>query len=271
LESFQLLGSLESELTDPASPLLPEVASAFAFPPLPLELSTEVDALASPPFPVSPDVTFPVVLESPDFVVELVLLVVFTEPESPEFPESPEVAVLVVLAFPPLPVSPVLPVVPLVADEFVVHEPNTVTHFVELVAVPLVPEDPDDPESPPFATPPDVAEPVLPVLVLPVVADVLFDVELVALPVFPPVVVPFAVDDPLDPPLPLEEFFEAVASPELPPEELLVAGPVFPDATVELPDVLDGLVAAFACDAPNHKNSPIVVAATNNARLSQYI
>jgi hypothetical protein len=175
------------------------VAVLAALPPSPASLFTLFDELASPPFPVSPDSTLPVVFEAPEVAEDDELELEVTPPELPLSPESPEFAFELTVAFPPLPVLPVSP-------EELFPSPSDAA----------LPESPDSPEFPPVADPLLEALPVSPVSVSPVVALVLFDELELALPVSPPVVVPFAELLPLFPPVASDEFPFAVASPPLP-------------------------------------------------------
>jgi hypothetical protein len=68
--------------------------------------------------------------------------------------------------------------------------PVRVTQGATVTAHPELPEFPESPEFPDCAEPVEVADPVSPELALPELASVAFELDDVALPVVPPVVVP---------------------------------------------------------------------------------
>ncbi len=155
-------------------------------------------AVAGPVAPVLPDWVTPVVLAFPDSAPEVEFDVVFTEPDWPPLPELPEVATGLAVAL-PVSVEPVEPVFPEVAAAFPSQVPTIVTHGATVIADPEFPESPEFPELPDVASPLELADPVSPELALPDEAVVSFSLVDVADPEVPPVVVPVAVELPLEP------------------------------------------------------------------------
>jgi hypothetical protein len=161
---------------DVADPLGPE-PFAEAFP-----------AWAAPVDPVFPDWVVPDVLAFPDLAADPELEVVVTAPDWPPLPELPEVATGLEVAL-PVSVEPVDPVEPDVAAALP-QLPVTVMHGAMVTAEPELPEFPELPELPDCAEPLAVAAPVFPELALPERASVALELDDVAFPVLPPVVVP---------------------------------------------------------------------------------